>query len=138
MKTTIQESPVTYIMDVNLIYHCAACARADGQYYDAIAMYFMLVRSDDSLDAGEVGYLIAQCYESLGDRVSSRFWADRAVAENSTIAEYVQYRNSLKDGTDISIVSKYADTYEDKLNMSKKLRERARSRGQLVWPPDRE
>jgi tetratricopeptide (TPR) repeat protein len=127
-----------FIVDVNLVYHCAEEAFALGQYVDALAMYLVLIRSDDSLDAGEVGYRVAQCYERIGDRTSSRFWADRAVAENPSISEYRSYRDRISSDTDVGIVSKYATNYIDKLGISKKLRERALLRGQQVWPPTSE
>jgi hypothetical protein len=114
----------TWILDVNLIYHCADDAFVQGRIPDALSLYLLLARSDDSLDAGEVGYWPARCYEILNDLNSARYWADRAVAENPTIEQYLNYRRGLGENDDLSIVGRLQGGYVDKLGLSRKLRER--------------
>jgi hypothetical protein len=128
-----------YILDVNLIYYCAGEALSAGRYSDALALYLVLVRSDDSLDAGRLGYLLGQCYEKLGDSISAKFWAQRAEAENPHIEEYRKYRERFGEVDELAaeteIVSSLRSNYLDKLEFSKKLRDKFSNSEFVVWPP---
>ncbi|MGC1779743.1 MAG: hypothetical protein WBB34_17550 [Xanthobacteraceae bacterium] len=52
---------------------------------DALKIYLFMADGDQSLDAGNLGNKIAQCYERLGDSHAAKYWYGRAVEENPSV-----------------------------------------------------
>ncbi len=83
--------------DFNLLERRAAELIRSGRPRDAIKIFLFMADGDPSLDGGYLGEKIAQCYESLGDFYSAKYWYGRAVEENPEVRrESVEARRRLE------------------------------------------
>lgn len=123
------------LLDFNLINHCADQAFSDGNFLDAIAVFLFWAELDSSLEAGYVGFRLANCYERLGDKVSARYWAARCLFENPNVQEYMDLVDNLGKSDLDHIIDVYRPTYSDRSGLSKKLKELAKLEGRNLWPP---
>jgi hypothetical protein len=56
-----------------------------GRPQDAIRIYFMMADGDPSLDGGDLGRQIGECYEAMGQLYAAKYWHGRAVEENPEV-----------------------------------------------------
>jgi hypothetical protein len=69
-----------------------------GNYRDALRIHLFMADGDQSLDGGNLGKRIAQCYEALSDLHAAKYRYGRAIEENPVVnADCVQAREKLGD-----------------------------------------
>jgi tetratricopeptide (TPR) repeat protein len=71
--------------DLNILQQRAYELAQEGRHQDAIRIYFQMADGDPSLDGGNVGELIGQCYEAMGQLYAAQYWYGRAVEENPKV-----------------------------------------------------
>ena len=70
----------------------------EGRYADALKIYLYMADGDNSMDGGYLGKKIGDCYRSMGDLHSARFWYGRAIEENPEVnSKYAEIRENLGD-----------------------------------------
>lgn len=68
--------------DFNALERRASDLIQAGRSGDAIRIYLFMADGDPSLDAGWLGWRLAECYERIGDLHAAKYWYGRAVEEN--------------------------------------------------------
>lgn len=81
----------------NYISRTAKSKQEKGEFSDAIKIYLEMADGDPSLDVVYLAMRLGECYESMSDLFTARFWYGRAVEENPTIEEYAEARKRLED-----------------------------------------
>lgn len=71
--------------DPNFLMRRARELAEQNAHYDALCIYLHMADGDCSLDGGWLGERIGECYQSLGDPYSAKYWFARAVEENPEV-----------------------------------------------------
>lgn len=71
--------------DFNILQKRAYELAKEGRHQDALRIYFEMADGDQALDGGNLGELIGQCYESLGQLHAAKYWYGRGFEENPKV-----------------------------------------------------
>ena len=88
--------------DFNILQQRAYELAKEGRHEDALRIYFLMADGDPSLDGGNLGELIGQCYEAMGQLYAAKYWHGRAVEENPKVRlESAKARERLAEAVNI-------------------------------------